>query len=357
MRRHIETAVLAAAFAGVFLAVVYRPDRPVFMGEFNNIDGSVYWAAIARAAAAFAVFGAVSLVYVGRFLGNKRIAAFAAASLLTALAATVVVFAVDRGLLHLYNLPTGPNEISDKMMAYPMRETRSAAAAPVVLIALGLGILYGLSRDWVLTFRNRRELALEKVRADAAFLRSQINPHFFFNSLNNIFAITQRNGDGEAGDAIVKLSELVRYMIYEGNVDRIALAREIETIENFVDVCRLRFAREDDVDIAVTKEGRINGSEIAPLLLLPFVENALKHGIDSKGRGWVRVSARVDEGLLRFRVDNSKCGARETVRRHSGVGLENVKRRLELLYPRRHELSVTDADEEYRVDLALDLEE
>jgi hypothetical protein len=356
MKRHIEKGVIALLFAGACIASVYRSNRPVFMGEFNNIDGSVYWAAIVRACAAFAIFGAVSFAYVGRFLGKKRITAFAAASLLTVIAATAAAYALDRVLLHVYNLPTGPNEISDKMVAYPMREARSAAVVPINLIALGLGLLYGLSRDWVLTFQKRRDIVLERVRADAAFLRSQINPHFFFNSLNNIYAITQRNDDDEAGRAIVKLSELMRYMIYECDVDRIPLAREIESIENFVDVCRLKYSRDDEVDIAIAREGRINGSEIAPLLLLPFVENAVKHGIDGKGRGWVRVSARADEEFLRFRVENSKCGVRETVRRHSGVGLPNVRRRLELLYPRRHELAVHETDEEYRVDLAVDLE-
>lgn len=356
MKPHIEKAIVALVFAAACFFSVYRSNASLFMGEFNNVDGSIYWAASVRCLAALAVFGSASFVYVGRFLSKKRIAAFAAAGALTALAATAVVYASDRALLELYNLPTGPHEISDKMMAYPMRETLSAAVPPITLLALGLGLLYGLSRDWVLTFQNRRDLVLEKTRADAAFLRSQINPHFFFNSLNNIYAITQRNGDGEAGEAIIKLSELMRYMIYECDAERIAVAREIETIRNFVDVCRLRYSREDSVDIAIAREGRINGSEIAPLLLLPFVENAMKHGIDGKGRGWVRISVGADDGFLRFRVENSKCGVRETVRRHSGVGLANVRRRLELLYPRRHELAVHETEDEYRVDLAVDLE-
>lgn len=357
MARYLEKAMLATAVLGAYAALAYDPDRAVFMGEFNNIDGSIYWAALARALAALAIFGAVAFAYVGRFLGARRIAAFAAACAATALVVTAAGYGFDRLLLSLYNLPTGPNEISDKMVAYPVREMRSAALVPANLIALGLGLLYGMSRDWVLTFHNRRTLVIEKMQADAAFLRSQINPHFFFNSLNNIYAITQRNDDGEAGRAIVKLSELMRYMIYESNVDRVPLAREIETIDNFLDVCRLRYARDDEVDIRVAKEGHANGSAIAPLLLLPFVENAVKHGINGRGRGWVRVAVKPDEGLLRFRVENSKYGVRETVQRHSGVGLQNVKRRLDLLYPRRHELAVSETEDEYCVDLAIEMED
>lgn len=357
MTRYLEQAALAMAFLGTYAVLAYDPNRAVFMGEFNNIDGSIYWAALARSLAAFAIFGAVSFAYVGRFLGAKRVVAFVAACAATTLVVTAAAYGFDRLLLSLYNLPTGPNEISDKMVAHPMRVARSAAIAPGNLIALGLGLLYGLSRDWVLTFHNRRTLVIEKMQAEAAFLRSQINPHFFFNSLNNIYAITQRNDDGEAGRAIVKLSELMRYMIYETNVDRVPLAREIETIDNFLDVCRLRYAREDDVDIRIAKEGHVNGSAVAPLLLLPFVENAVKHGINGRGQGWVRVSVKTDEGLLRFRVENSKYGVRETVQRHSGVGLQNVKRRLDLLYPRRHELAISDTEDEYCVDLAIELED
>ncbi len=357
MKRHIEKAIVALAFLTAFFAVIYEPNRPLFMGEFNNIDGSIYWAGLVRALAALAIFSAVSFSYIDRYLGKKRIVPFAAACVLTVLAATAIEYGVDRALLSLYNLPVGPDEISDKMMNYPLHDARSAAILPKNLIALGLGMLYGLSRDWVLTFQKRRDLVFEKMQADAAFLRSQINPHFFFNSLNNIYAITQRNDDGEAGRAIVRFSELMRYMIYESSVERIGLAREMETVDNFIDVCRLRYAPSDDVDIAFTKEGNLNGSEIAPLLLLPFVENAIKHGINGRGRGWVRVSAAAGDGLLRFRVENSKYGVRETVRRHSGIGLANVKRRLELLYPRRHDLAIRETDDEYCVDLAIELED
>jgi LytS/YehU family sensor histidine kinase len=195
----------------------------------------------------------------------------------------------------------------------------------------------------------------EKMRADIDLLRSQINPHFFFNALNNIYAITQRNQDDEAGQAIMKLSGLMRHMIYDSNVTEISLARELEHIDNYLEVARLKFDKKDNVDIHVQKEGNFQNHKIAPLLLIPFVENAFKHGMGSKGEGYIHLHLSLNEDELHFSIENPVLEKQESLKKHPGIGLGNVKKRLQLLYPGHHHLDISDLKDKFKVDLAIQL--
>jgi LytS/YehU family sensor histidine kinase len=201
--------------------------------------------------------------------------------------------------------------------------------------------------------RNARRLEAEKMRAEIALLKSQVNPHYFFNALNNIFAVTQRNDDEEAGQAILKLSETMRYMIYDGEAETISASREIEHIRNTIEVFRLRFAPEDHPEIRLRTDGDLDSFLVAPSLLAPFVENALKHGLDSAGRGKVDIDIRRDGNWLEMRVENTRLAGATTIPKPAGIGLANVRKRLELLYPRRHTLDVEETDEIHRVRLRL----
>jgi two-component system LytT family sensor kinase len=260
-------------------------------------------------------------------------------------------------LLRLFNLPTGPGEISDKMITYYRRKSFDFPIVPVNLVVYTLGFLYGLSRDWIRKYRYESKVIQEKMRADIDLLRSQINPHFFFNALNNIFAITQRNRDDEAGQGIMKLSGLMRYIIYDSNVAEISLVREMEHIDSYLEVARLKFAKHESVDIKIEKEGNFSAYKIAPLLLIPFVENAFKHGVGSKGDGYIHMSFKVTDGTLDFRIENPILDKEESLKKHSGIGLDNVKKRLEMLYPNRHQLDILDTEGVFEVQLTVKLED
>lgn len=215
---------------------------------------------------------------------------------------SLLEFQLDQIILRLFNLPTGPDEISDKMMTFYRRKSYDFPILPVNLVIYTLGILYGLSRDWIRKYRQESKMLQEKMRADIDLLRSQINPHFFFNALNNIYAITQRNKDDETGQAIMKLSGLMRYMIYDSNVGEISLARELEHIDNYLDVARLKFGQDDKVDFRLQKDSNFENYEIAPLLLIPFVENAIKHGVDSNGEGYIHLNFQLNDDELHFQI-------------------------------------------------------
>jgi len=185
--------------------------------------------------------------------------------------------------------------------------------------------------------------------------RSSSRLSSFNRSRSLIYAVAQRNGDEEAGRAILKLSETMRYVIYDGDEQAIRLSREIEHVRNTIDVFRLRFGPKEDPDIRLVTEGDLDSIRIAPLLLVPFVENALKHGLDSEGRGKVEIDVRRDGPRLDIRVENTRRPAGETLRKPPGVGLANVRKRLELLYPKRHALIVEETAETFRVHLSLQL--
>jgi len=327
--------------------------KAVFMDAFNNLDGSLYAARAVSALVGTAVFFAVAFRFFPSRLETRRVLFFFAASLAAVGIASLLEEGLRLAVKWLFNLPFGPDVFSDKQLAFPAHDSLDPAVLPHNAVAAACGLVYGIGRDWLVKSRNARRLEMEKLRAEIALLRGQINPHYFFNALNNIYAVAQRHGDDEAGEAILKLSETMRYVIYDGNEETILLSREVEHIRNTIDVFRLRFAPKEDPDIRLRTEGDLNSVRIAPLLLVPFVENALKHGLDAEGRGQVEIDIKRAGPRLDIRVENTRRPAGETMPKTPGVGLANVRKRLELLYPKRHALTVEETAETFRVYLHL----
>lgn len=357
MKSKLEKLLIVLTFLAAYYGILYHPTLPVFINEFNTVDGSVYVARFIDVFTSLLIFFTVAFYLIPELLERRRIFPFALLSLGLIAAVSLLEYQLDQVILRLFNLPTGPNEISDKMLTFYRRKAFDFPIIPVNIVILTLGTLYGLSRDWIRKYRREGKLEQEKMRADIDFLRSQINPHFFFNALNNIYAITQRKHDREAGQAIMKLSGLMRYMTYDSNVSEIGLCEEIEHLENYIEVARLKFSPDDNVDIAIDKSGDFKPFKIAPLLLIPFVENAFKHGLSSKGEGFVHIRIRLKENELEFFVQNPIIRKREPLKKHSGIGLDNVKKRLVLIYPDRHTLEIAQSEDRFTVVLRLYLKE
>lgn len=201
--------------------------------------------------------------------------------------------------------------------------------------------------------RQKRELIENQLNSELGFLKSQINPHFLFNTLNNLFSIAQKNNIAELEYGISRLAGLMRYMIYDSNVDMIVASKEIMNIKDFIGVCQLRYAK-DEVVVNFEEKGNADQAYIAPMILMPFVENAFKHGISIENRSSIDISISVDEGKIIFRCSNDIFEKPAIFERGGGgIGLGNVKRRLQLLYPRNHELKINDAGNKYIVYLSL----
>jgi two-component system, LytTR family, sensor kinase len=190
--------------------------------------------------------------------------------------------------------------------------------------------------DWFVNEKERRVLANEKLTAELAFLRSQINPHFLFNCLNNIYSLAYQKSDHTA-EAVMKLSEIMRYMLYESNDSRVELSKEIRYLENFIELQKLRFKGSTYVELSVA--GVESHLQIVPLVLIPFVENAFKHGDSADPDNPIRIRISVTGDELQFSITNrvSSQNKDET----GGIGLVNVQRRLDLLYPGKYHLNIS----------------
>lgn len=191
----------------------------------------------------------------------------------------------------------------------------------------------------------------ERLRTELKFLRAQMNPHFLFNTLNNIYALARKKSDDTA-EVVMRLSKLLRFMLYESGNGRISLASEIKLLEDYINLEKIRY----NSRLSVTLERQMADEEqlIVPLLLLPFVDNAFKHGAsESRFNSYIHIYIKEQDGWLYFRVDNS-CENCETDTGNSGIGLSNVKRQLELEYP-GHLLQVTNGKDKFSIELTINL--
>jgi hypothetical protein len=196
----------------------------------------------------------------------------------------------------------------------------------------------------------------QKTIAELELLKAQIHPHFLFNTLNNLFAHTLRNSS-DSPHIVSKLSSLLRFMIYESREEYISLPEEIKLLNNYIDLEKLRYGQE--LNLSVTFSGDLEKKMIRPLLLLPLIENSFKHGLSQQlEEKWIRLHMHVDQNILYFELANSKDP--NQVRsgspgKSNGIGLENVKRRLELLYPGKYKLDIVDQGDCFLVNLTLQL--
>ncbi|MBB6610636.1 histidine kinase [Pontibacter sp. Tf4] len=198
---------------------------------------------------------------------------------------------------------------------------------------------------------------LGTTNANLDFLRSQINPHFLFNALNTLYGTALQENSERTAQGIQMLGDMMRFMLHENHQQKILLSRETDYLRNYIDLQLLRTSVSPNITIDTRIEEVLDDKMIAPMLLIPFVENAFKHGISLKNRSWIRVTLHSQQNTLFFDVYNSKHpkSEQDTEKDKSGIGLLNVKQRLNLLYPNRHELVIRETAEEFFVHLTLQL--
>lgn len=198
-----------------------------------------------------------------------------------------------------------------------------------------------------------RKIELEKINAELNFLKAQVNPHFLFNTLNNLYALILQKSD-KSGEAVLKLADIMKYILAEGNLEKVPLEKEITLLQNYTALERLR---KTDAEIKIQTTGSINGQLITPLLLLPFVENAFKYGLNTvSGNGFVHIGMDVQGNQLHFTVENNNPPAsnKEAVQ-SLGIGIVNVRKRLDFLYPGRYHMQISEQPACFKIDLQLNL--
>jgi sensor histidine kinase YesM len=219
------------------------------------------------------------------------------------------------------------------------------------IISGAYALLIKFAIDWFDTQKLKAELVNQTQTSELALLRSQVNPHFLFNTLNNIYSLVCKKSP-EAPEAIMKLSSIMRYMLYDSNTDKVLLEKEIEYLESFIELQKLRITQSDFVELRI--EGGVGNKTIVPMLLIPFVENAFKHGSKTVPSPGIRIHLAVEPHKLFFEITNNmKKNFTGSMNGQSGIGLQNIRRRLEILYPGKYTLETTQDNDLYKVELSI----
>jgi hypothetical protein len=220
----------------------------------------------------------------------------------------------------------------------------TSAASPMIIKFFKL---------WTINQRDWMRAQQEKITAELQLLKAQVHPHFLFNTLNNIYSFSMDNSPKTSG-MILKLSSLLSYMLYDCKAEEVQLEKEIENMQNYIDLEKERYGNK--IEISWSVEGNIKNKFISPLLMLPFLENAFKHGVSEQlERPWLSVDISLKSDSLRCKIANSK---NEFINHHTngnGIGITNVKKRLALMYPNNHELKMHDEGVFFVVSLLVNL--
>ncbi len=227
--------------------------------------------------------------------------------------------------------------------------------ASTLLIGI-LSTMYSIMNDWLETQREKKELQSQTLQSELKFLKSQINPHFLFNTLNSLYALTLKKSD-QAPEIVLKLSEMMRYMLYECNEREVSLSKEINYLKNYLELEKIRQGKKMDINFIM--EGEVEGQKIAPLMFIPFIENSFKHGISNQlTAGYVNIYLEIEKQKVNIIIENSKTTSMPAAggKKSGGIGLVNVRRRLDLLYPNLHELTIKEDPNTYTVKLCINLD-
>ena len=210
-------------------------------------------------------------------------------------------------------------------------------------------------KDWYKKQDESEVLQRENRLAELQLLKAQIHPHFLFNTLNNIYSFTL-TGSPQAAGLVDKLSGMINYMTTEGQKSYVPVEKELQLIHDYIGLEKIRYG--DRLDMLVEISGTYKNKIIAPLLMIPFVENCFKHGASAmRGQQWIKLSISVNEEKLDFKLSNSKPPGTNIINGKKGIGLLNVKKRLQLLYPGKHQLDISETEDIFTVNMQISLEE
>lgn len=281
----------------------------------------------------------------------------------------LVFIVVNVGLAFLVSFVIQKIEVAMQLREYMNKAFRAAReggvmkreevldhfALLIALIILGISTIIATVQTWQRNLQVHEELEKQRVQSELSFLKAQINPHFFFNTLNNIYALTQINHEA-AGEAVHKLSRMMRYVLYNTLQDKVMLGQEIAFLKDYVELMKLRLT--SNLVVTLETPDPVNEVPLAPMLFLPFIENAFKHGASTTQSGRISIRIRQQQHRLHLEVENPLYNEKNvTLEESNGIGLVNTRRRLDLLYAGRYELEIISdaAQKRHTVHLKLDV--
>ena len=341
LKKLIEPLIHIAIWLSLYLVAI------VFMrtiGPFNRVDGTLLWPVTVGTAINVVLFYAVALWLIPLFIQQKQGKKF-----WLWLAGLFVGLTLIETLLDFFFLEYIYSTVDEPFIS----QFLTNGIIHFIIVSLALG--YGFTRNWLVNERRRQELTKEKLTAELNFLKTQLNPHFLFNVLNMAYSSASRSGDEQTADIIEKLSGLMRYMVYDSNVDKIAVEKEIQYIQNYIRLQKMRFSEDMPVKVTFEVKGNYQGQVITPLILIPFIENAFKYGVKLEQPSEIFLTLNFQNGEMEFTARNPVFASTGTDKSSSGVGIQNTRKRLEIMYPNKHKLNIKDNGKEYLVKLLISL--
>ncbi len=294
----------------------------------------------------------VLYLLIPRFLLTKKYILFSTLSVIW-IAVMVVFIAIPFQYMGLTEVLDYKAIIPD---FYPFFKRNIVEIVTLKFMITGIAAAIKISKVWLVSQKRQQKLFTEKLEtelklreAELKFLKSQINPHFLFNALNNLYSLTLTKSD-KAPEVVLKISALLDYVLYECNVPLIELERELESIRNYIDLQTIRYGTKTNISFKTS--GQTASCRIAPLLILPLVENAFKHGLDKTiGSGYVDIITDVSDNELKVSVKNTLNG--ENNHEGEGIGIKNLRKRLELQYPGKFTFELTQTETEFQAYLSI----
>ncbi len=238
------------------------------------------------------------------------------------------------------------------IMRYGFWELMSSIIPHIIIIFLAL--IFRKFSDSIVLEQEKQALLLKTKESELALLKMQISPHFLFNTLNNIDFLITKDPD-KASDSIARLGDILRYQIYEADTEKIELSRELSNLEEYIELIRLRTSGANYLNFKIT--GTPGHLRISPMLFLPLVENAYKHSATKEGENVVQIDIQINNNMLHFLIRNLYNSTLKPPPGEGGIGLNQVKRRLELIYPGKHKFTVTNDNDRFNVELIVELDD
>lgn len=287
------------------------------------------------------IFYANQFFLIDHFFFNKKILLFVLADLFLIIACMLLLEQVDQLIGHRHFSPGDHGGILP--LTIIRRTFLDIRTLTLFGLAVGASITIKLTQKWLRSEAERKTAETEMLKSELAHLQYQLQPHFFFNSLNNIYSLIDQSPE-KAKEAVYGLGKLMRYLLYEIRDGTISLVKEIEFLRKFIQLMELRLLEQATVHYIFPENAQ--GYEVAPLLFIPLVENAFKHGVTAGINSNILIEMTVNDEVLVFYTENRNVPKRKDDRSGSGIGLKNLRKRLELLYPNRHEF-IQYADEQH----------
>lgn len=268
----------------------------------------------------------------------------------------LAVIFVTQLLAYLYTTNTGMRTEMSKLLGDRVSRNQliDNFVFTITLLVMGISTSWAMLQNWQQAAQRHQQLEQQQTMAELSLLKAQINPHFFFNTLNNIYALTYINVENSR-NALHTLSRMMRYLLYSTEDEKTTLQKEVSFLRDYVSLMRLR--SNDKLRIIVSIPEKLDDYKIAPMLLLPFVENAFKHGVDATQHSEIKIVITQNAQQLELEVENNIFSNNRIAAEEGGIGLVNTSRRLELIYPGKHTLRAgLNNHGNYEVNLQLELE-